>query len=85
MQEQTPACGREAVDSMLSVCCGSGVAAGNGHRLQESVGCDSLPSTCSLQCSYQFISIFDSCHDDALMRGLSAEQLADWLTTLGAT
>eukprot|EP01052_Picozoa_sp_SAG31_P040557 SAG31_NODE_5901_length_2264_cov_2.354273_1_plen_395_part_10 len=76
MQEQTPACGREAVDSMLAVCCAA--PAGNGHRLQESVGCDSLPPTCSLQCSYQFISIFDSCHDQALMRGLSAEQLADW-------
>ena len=75
-QDQAPACGREAVDSMLAVCCTAPV--GNGHRLQESVGCDSLPSTCSLQCSYQFISIFDSCHDDALMRGLSAEQLADW-------
>eukprot|EP01046_Picozoa_sp_COSAG06_P111749 COSAG06_NODE_58357_length_277_cov_0.758427_1_plen_72_part_01 len=23
-------------------------------------------------------SIFDNCHDDALMRGLSTEQLADW-------
>ena len=75
---QTPACGREAVDSMLAVCCASGAAAGNGHRLQESVGCDSLPPTCSSQCSYQFISIFDSCQDQALMRGLSAEQLADW-------
>eukprot|EP01050_Picozoa_sp_SAG11_P009304 SAG11_NODE_864_length_6839_cov_4.807567_5_plen_214_part_00 len=71
---QTPACGREAVDSMLAVCCAAPV--GNGHRLQESVGCDSLPPTCSIQCSYQFISIFDSCHDDALMRALSAEQLA---------
>eukprot|EP01050_Picozoa_sp_SAG11_P018800 SAG11_NODE_2899_length_2853_cov_2.525073_1_plen_705_part_10 len=75
-QEQTPACGREAVDGMLAVCCAA--PAGNGHRLQESVGCDSLPPTCSVQCSYQFISIFDSCQDQALMRGLSAEQLADW-------
>eukprot|EP01052_Picozoa_sp_SAG31_P014913 SAG31_NODE_943_length_10852_cov_22.874454_4_plen_287_part_00 len=77
-QEQTPACSREAVDSMLAVCCASGASTGNGHRLQESVGCDSLPPTCSIQCSYQFISIFDSCQDQALMRGLSAEQLADW-------
>eukprot|EP01052_Picozoa_sp_SAG31_P049515 SAG31_NODE_10884_length_1087_cov_1.907895_1_plen_293_part_10 len=81
MQEQTPACGREAVDSMLAVCCAT--PAGNGHRLQESVGCDSLPPTCSIQCSYQFISIFDNCHDDALMRGLSAEQLADWTSFYG--
>eukprot|EP01050_Picozoa_sp_SAG11_P019610 SAG11_NODE_3155_length_2644_cov_3.394106_2_plen_620_part_00 len=75
-QDQTPACGREAVDSMLAVCCASRAAAGNGHRLQESVGCDSLPPTCSLPCSYQFISFFDNCHDQTLM--LSAEQLADW-------
>eukprot|EP01051_Picozoa_sp_SAG22_P017438 SAG22_NODE_2690_length_2307_cov_46.005435_1_plen_633_part_10 len=77
-QEQTPVCGREAVDSMLAVCCTSGAPAGNGHRLQEFVGCDSLPPTCSLECSYQFISIFDNCHDQALMRGLLAEELADW-------
>eukprot|EP01051_Picozoa_sp_SAG22_P011004 SAG22_NODE_1024_length_5987_cov_3.799932_4_plen_623_part_00 len=81
MQGQTPACGREAVDSMLAVCCAA--PAGNGHRL-EFVGCDSLPSTCSLQCSYQFISIFDNCHDDALMRGLSAKQLADWTSFYAA-
>jgi hypothetical protein len=57
MQEQTPGCGREAVVSMLAVCCASGADAGHGHRLQEFVGCDSLPPTCALQCSYQFISI----------------------------
>eukprot|EP01052_Picozoa_sp_SAG31_P048965 SAG31_NODE_10500_length_1131_cov_1.247093_1_plen_197_part_01 len=45
-QDQTPACGREAVDSMLAVCCAAPV--GNGHRLQESVGCESLPPTCSI-------------------------------------
>eukprot|EP01050_Picozoa_sp_SAG11_P006696 SAG11_NODE_530_length_8718_cov_12.724910_2_plen_1534_part_00 len=77
-QEQTPACGREAVDSMLAVCCAPEAPAGNGHRLQEAVGCDSLPPTCSLQCSDLFISIFDNCYDDALMRGLSVQQLADW-------
>jgi hypothetical protein len=78
MQEQTPVCGREAVDNMLAVCCASGAPTGNGHRLQEFVGCDSLPPTCSLDCSFRFISIFDNCHDQALMRGLSAEELADW-------
>jgi hypothetical protein len=78
MQEQTPACGREAVNDMLAVCCRSGTPGRNGHRLQEFVGCDSLPPTCSLQCSYQFISIFSNCHDQTLMQGLTAEQLADW-------
>eukprot|EP01051_Picozoa_sp_SAG22_P015728 SAG22_NODE_2099_length_3016_cov_3.513198_1_plen_818_part_00 len=77
-EEQTPVCGREAVDNMLAVCCASGAPAGNGHRLQEFVGCDSLPPTCSLDCSFRFISIFDNCHDQALMQGLSAEELTDW-------
>eukprot|EP01050_Picozoa_sp_SAG11_P015183 SAG11_NODE_1943_length_4020_cov_8.087733_4_plen_538_part_00 len=77
-QEQTPICGQEAVDNMLAACCASGAPADNGHRLQESVGCDSLPPTCSLQCSHQFISIFDNCYDDALMRDLSVEQLSEW-------
>eukprot|EP01050_Picozoa_sp_SAG11_P001295 SAG11_NODE_55_length_19449_cov_28.630135_4_plen_422_part_00 len=77
-QEQTPVCGREAVDNMLAVCCTSEAPAGNGHRLQELVGCDSLPPTCSIQCSYQFNPIFENCHDQALMQGLTVEQLAEW-------
>eukprot|EP01051_Picozoa_sp_SAG22_P024397 SAG22_NODE_6747_length_816_cov_1.863319_1_plen_272_part_11 len=77
MQEKTPACDREAVDDMLAVCCAA--PAGKGHRLQEYVGCDFLPPTCSIHCSLQFNnSIFENCHDHGLMQGLSAEQLADW-------
>ena len=58
-QEQSTVCGAEAVQSMLHVCCASQSPI-NGHRLQEIEGCDTLPPTCSLQCSSQFISIFEN-------------------------
>eukprot|EP01050_Picozoa_sp_SAG11_P057994 SAG11_NODE_36814_length_259_cov_7.437500_1_plen_57_part_01 len=57
---------------MLAVCCASD-SPGNGHRLQEIEGCDALPPTCSLECSSQFISIYENCQGEPLMEGLSAE------------
>eukprot|EP01050_Picozoa_sp_SAG11_P016808 SAG11_NODE_2337_length_3500_cov_62.684505_3_plen_714_part_00 len=74
---QSSVCGVEAVQSMLAVCCASD-SPGNGHRLQEIEGCDTLPPTCSLECSSQFISIYENCQGEPLMEGLSAEDMSDW-------
>eukprot|EP01050_Picozoa_sp_SAG11_P004502 SAG11_NODE_290_length_11190_cov_12.004872_1_plen_566_part_00 len=76
-EHQSSVCGREAVQSMLAVCCAS-ESPGNGHRLQEIEGCDTLPPTCSLECSSQFISIFDNCQEEPLMEGLSSEDMEEW-------
>jgi hypothetical protein len=65
-EQQSSVCGSEALENMLAVCCDSSGLAGNGHRLLQD-GCDSLPPTCSLQCSAQFISIFESCKGQPLM------------------
>eukprot|EP01050_Picozoa_sp_SAG11_P023091 SAG11_NODE_4546_length_1857_cov_6.860637_1_plen_157_part_10 len=65
-EQQSSVCGREAVQSMLVVCCAS-QSPGNGHRLQEIEGCDTLPPTCSLECSSQFISIYENCQGEPLM------------------
>ena len=77
-QQDSVVCGIDAVQSMLFVCCASGPPAGNGHRLQEVDGCDSLPPMCSLQCSAQFIAIFENCQDQPLMQGLSTASRDDW-------
>eukprot|EP01050_Picozoa_sp_SAG11_P010884 SAG11_NODE_1116_length_5800_cov_21.451149_2_plen_675_part_00 len=74
---QSSVCGVEAVQSMLAVCCASD-SPGNGHRLQEIEGCDTLPPTCSLECSSQFISIYENCQGEPLMEGLSTEDMSDW-------
>ena len=76
-QEQSSVCGSEALENMLAMCCDSGGPAGNGHRLLQT-GCDSLPPMCSLQCSAQFISIFENCQGQPLMEGFSAEDMAQW-------
>eukprot|EP01050_Picozoa_sp_SAG11_P015408 SAG11_NODE_1995_length_3950_cov_42.467151_1_plen_638_part_00 len=76
-EQQSSVCGREAVQSMLGVCCASD-SPGNGHRLQEIEGCDTLPPTCSLECSSQFISIFENCQEEPLMEGLTAEDMDEW-------
>eukprot|EP01052_Picozoa_sp_SAG31_P005162 SAG31_NODE_223_length_19859_cov_14.949899_9_plen_1578_part_00 len=81
-QEQSSACGIDAVQSMLAVCCSSGLA-GNGHRLLQADGCDSLPPTCSLQCSSQFISIFQNCQGHPVLEQLPPGQLAQWTGFLG--
>eukprot|EP01050_Picozoa_sp_SAG11_P016231 SAG11_NODE_2190_length_3706_cov_28.760189_2_plen_664_part_00 len=76
-EQQSSVCGVEAVQSMLAVCCAS-ESPGNGHRLQEIEGCDTLPPTCSLECSSQFISIFENCQEEPLMEGLTAEDMDEW-------
>jgi hypothetical protein len=38
---------------------------------------------CALQCSAQFISIFENCHDQPLMDGFSAEDMAQWVAFYG--
>ena len=73
-QEQSSACGMDAVQSMLAVCCSSGPV-GNGHRRVQADGCDSLPPTCSLECSSQFISIFENCQGQPVLEQLPPGQL----------
>ena len=76
-QQQTELCGMEAVQSMLGVCCASPL--GIGHRLlQADGGCDSLPATCSPECSGQFVSIFENCQGEPVMRELPAGVMAEW-------
>jgi hypothetical protein len=81
-QEQSSVCGLEALENMLAVCCDSAGPAGNGHRLLQN-GCDSLPAMCSLECSTQFISIFENCQGQPLMERFSAEDMAQWTTFYG--
>eukprot|EP01050_Picozoa_sp_SAG11_P009506 SAG11_NODE_898_length_6638_cov_129.528062_2_plen_1631_part_00 len=81
-QEQSSACGMDAVQSMLAVCCSSGPV-GNGHRRVQADGCDSLPPTCSLECSSQFISIFENCQGQPVLEQLPPGQLARWTGFLG--
>eukprot|EP01050_Picozoa_sp_SAG11_P021883 SAG11_NODE_3992_length_2119_cov_2.370297_2_plen_613_part_01 len=81
-QEQSSACGLDAVHSMLAVCCSSGPL-GSGHRLLQADGCDSLPPTCSLECSSQFISIFENCQGQPVLEQLPPGQLARWRGFLG--
>jgi hypothetical protein len=81
-QEQSSVCGSEALENMLAVCCDSGGPAGNGHRLLQN-GCDSLPPMCSLQCSAQFILIFENCQGQPLMERFSAEDVAQWTAFYG--
>eukprot|EP01052_Picozoa_sp_SAG31_P021461 SAG31_NODE_1661_length_7596_cov_4.503802_6_plen_935_part_00 len=81
-QEQSSACGIDAVQSMLEVCCPSSPA-GNGHRRVQADGCDSLPPTCSLECSSQFISIFENCEGQPVLEQLPPGQLARWTGFLG--
>eukprot|EP01051_Picozoa_sp_SAG22_P000797 SAG22_NODE_25_length_30107_cov_28.456412_18_plen_1854_part_00 len=81
-EQSSSACGVEAVQSMLVVCCSSGPA-GNGHRLLQVNGCDSLPPTCSLECSSQFISIFENCQGEPVLEQLPPGQLAQWRGFLG--
>eukprot|EP01050_Picozoa_sp_SAG11_P003025 SAG11_NODE_162_length_13962_cov_19.035562_14_plen_1172_part_01 len=81
-QEQSSVCGLDAVQSMLAVCCSSGPV-GNGHRLLQVNGCDSLPPTCSLECSSQFISIFENCQGQPVLEQLPPGQLAQWRGFLG--
>ena len=76
-QEQSSACGLEAVQSMLAVCCPGGEA-GTGHRLLQVNGCCSLPPTCSPKCSSQFISILKT-----VLEQLPPGQLAGWTGFLG--
>eukprot|EP01051_Picozoa_sp_SAG22_P003865 SAG22_NODE_195_length_15606_cov_21.340878_8_plen_1509_part_00 len=81
-QEESSACGLDAVQSMLAVCCSSGPV-GNGHRRVQADGCDSLPPTCSLECSSQFISIFENCQGQPVLEQLPPGQLAQWRGFLG--
>eukprot|EP01050_Picozoa_sp_SAG11_P013574 SAG11_NODE_1595_length_4611_cov_7.390957_4_plen_326_part_00 len=81
-EQSSSACGIEAVQSMLAVCCPGGEA-GNGHRLLQADGCDSLPPTCSLECSSQFISIFENCQGQPVLEQLPPGQLARWTGFLG--
>eukprot|EP01051_Picozoa_sp_SAG22_P003500 SAG22_NODE_172_length_16609_cov_14.370806_2_plen_2010_part_00 len=81
-QEQSSACGLDAVQSMLAVCCSSGPL-GSGHRRVQADGCDSLPPTCSLECSSQFISIFENCQGQPVLEQLPPGQLARWTGFLG--
>ena len=81
-QEQSSACGMDAVQSMLAVCCSSGPV-GNGHRRVQADGCDSLPPTCSLECSSQFISIFENCQGQPVLEQLQPGQLARWTGFFG--
>eukprot|EP01050_Picozoa_sp_SAG11_P028759 SAG11_NODE_7816_length_1092_cov_2.361531_1_plen_359_part_01 len=76
-EQSSSACGIEAVQSMLAVCCPGGEE-GNGHRLLQADGCDSLPPTCSLECSSQFISIFENCQGQPVLEQLPPGQLAQW-------
>ena len=81
-QEQSPVCGPEALENMLAVCCDSSGVVGHGHRLLQN-GCDSLPPVCSLQCSAQFIFIFENCQGQPLMEGFSAEDMSQWTAFYG--
>eukprot|EP01050_Picozoa_sp_SAG11_P004944 SAG11_NODE_330_length_10677_cov_8.535117_5_plen_716_part_00 len=81
-QEQSSACGIDAVQNMLAVCCSSGPV-GNGHRRVQADGCDSLPPTCSLKCSSQFISIFENCQGQPVLEQLPPGELAQWRGFLG--
>eukprot|EP01052_Picozoa_sp_SAG31_P022664 SAG31_NODE_1814_length_7210_cov_12.878920_3_plen_1696_part_00 len=81
-QEQSSVCGLDAVQSMLAVCCSSGPV-GNGHRRVQADGCDSLPPVCSLECSSQFISIFENCQGQPVLEQLPPGQLAQWRGFLG--
>eukprot|EP01052_Picozoa_sp_SAG31_P021602 SAG31_NODE_1678_length_7548_cov_16.675393_4_plen_501_part_00 len=76
--QQSSTCGIDKAQTMLSVCCEPGSGLANGHRRVQASGCDSLPSTCSLQCASQFNSIFENCQEQPLLQGLSAETMSDW-------
>ena len=47
------ACGTESVDSMFSLCCGSGQGA--GHRRGLQAGCAALPASCTARCAAAFV------------------------------
>ena len=46
-----------AVNSMLTVCCSSGI----GHRRQLQGGCSSFPPSCSPTCAVQFVPLYEGC------------------------
>ena len=76
-QQQTP-CGQDAAQRMLTVCCGPGTGIGHRRGMQGVSGCDSLPSSCSLECSDQFVSFFEDCQGEPVMQQLPAAVMADW-------
>ena len=75
--QQTP-CGQDAAQRMLTVCCGPGTGIGHRRGMQGVSGCDSLPSSCSLECSDQFVSFFEDCQGEPVMQQLPAAVMADW-------
>ena len=73
--QQSSMCGAEALEAMLTVCCGS-----SGHRRGLQAGCSSLPSSCSSQCSMQFVSVYEGCQSTPIMDGLKNEERVAWDT-----